>query len=184
MDIASEILNAFTLALPVAAISFAMVWWALHKGLLKEKEKFHALKQEIRAMSKAARNSKKSKKKDRPDMHPVQRKWLKFGGGFYGIVAMYTYVLVEWQELVSFVSGFGGFGAFIRNLGIDVIIRIFIEGLMNFVTAISWPLYWMGELGSGQIWVWLGVTYAGYWLGMKSAQHLSIRQQVNKDRPG
>ena len=114
-------------------------------------------------------------------MHPVQRKWLKFGGGFYGIVAMYTYLLVEWQEIAAFISGFGGFGAFIRNLGIDVIIRMFIEGLKNFITAISWPVYWMHEFGSGRIWLWLCVTYAGYWLGMRLAQHLSKQQKNYKD---
>lgn len=178
MPIFSDFLDAFKLALPVAAISFAMVWWALHKGLLQEKEKLHALKREIKALSKSR---KKLKKKDRPDIHPVHRKWLKFGGGFYGIVAVYTYVLVEWQEIVSFISGFGGFGAFIRNLGIDVIIRMLIEGLMNFVTAIAWPVYWMGEFGGGHIWLWLGITYAGYWLGMKSAQRLSMQQQAGKD---
>ncbi len=177
MDIIGEIFNAFILAIPVAVISFALVWWALHKGLLQEKEKFHALKQEIKAMSKSV---KKSKTKDGPDMHPVHRKWLKFGGGFYGIVAMYTYVQVEWQELVSFISSFGGLGAFIRNLGIDVIIRILIDGLMNFITAIAWPFYWIGELGSSHMWVWLGITYAAYWLGMKSAQRLSM-QQNSKD---
>ena len=166
MDILSDLTHSLKLALPVAAISFAMVWWALHKGLLQEKEKFHALKKEIKAISKSF---KKSKTKDRPDLHPVQRKWLKFGGGFYGIVAMYTYMLVEWNEIVSFISGFGGFGAFIRNLGVGVIIRMFIEGLKNFITAISWPIYWMYEFDSGHIWLWLGITYAGYWLGMRLA---------------
>ena len=174
MAILSEILHAFKLAFPVAAISFAMVWWAFHKGLLQEKEKFHALKKEIKAMSKSA---KKSKSKDGPDLHRVHRKWLKFGGGFYGIVAMYTYMLVEWNEIVSFISGFGGFGAFIRNLGIDVIIRMFIEGLKNFITAVSWPIYWMGEFDSDYIWLWLVISYAGYRLGMKLAQHLSNQQQ-------
>jgi len=134
----------------------------------------------LKSITKSVKKAKKSKEKDRPDIHPVHRKWMKFGGGFYGIVAMYTYVLVEWQELVSFISSFGGLGAFIRNLGIDVIIRILIEGLMNFVTAIAWPFYWIGELGSSHMWVWLGTTYAAYWLGMKSAQRLSM-QQNSKD---
>jgi len=165
----------FKLALPVAAISFGIVWWAMHRGLLKERGEVQALTAEIKAMSKL-------KKKDKPDMHPLHSKWMKFGGGFYGTVAMYTYGLVEFNELRTFIAEFGGFAAFVSNLSINVLIDIFIEGVMNFVVAISWPVYWIAEFGAERIWIWGGVAYAGYWLGMKAALHW-INRESTADTP-
>jgi hypothetical protein len=168
----TEIFEAiWKLALPVAAVSFVMVWWALKKGLLQETEQVKALTNEIKAMSRLKRGEK-------PDMNPLHSKWMKFGGGFYGIVAIYTYGLVEWDELRTFVADFGGFGAFIRNLNIGVLVNIFIEGFKNFITAISWPVYWMAEFGAERIWIWGGMAYAGYWLGMKIAQQLVARNST------
>ena len=172
----AEIFGAiFKLALPVAAISYGMVWWALHKGLLQEKGQIKALTAEIKAMSKL-------KSKDKPDMHPVHSKWMKFGGGFYGTVALYTYGLVEWNEIREFVADLGGLGTFIRNLSIGTIIDILIDGLMNFVVAISWPVYWIAEFGAERIWIWGGIAYAGYWLGIKAAMH-KINSETTVDTP-
>jgi hypothetical protein len=109
-------------------------------------------------------------------MNPVHGKWMKFGGGFYGIVALYTYGLVEWKEVSQFIASFGGFSEFINNLSIQVLIRMFIEGLKNFITAISWPVYWMGDFGPQRMWIWMAIAYAAYWLGMKAAQrHVTLK---------
>jgi len=87
-------------------------------------------------------------------------------------VALYTYGLVEWNEIRDFVADFGGLGAFIQNLNIDLAFEILINGLMNFVVAISWPLYWMDEFDAGRIWIWGGIAYVGYWFGIKAAMHI------------
>ncbi len=172
----SEFLDVFVkLAVPVAGLTFLMVWWALKKGVLKEKGKVRALKAEMKAISKL-------KADDKPDLNPLHSKWLKFGGGFYGIVAMYTYGLVEWNELRAFVSDLGGAASFIRNLNVGVLISIFIEGLKNFITAISWPLYWMSEFGSNNIWIWMCIAYAAYWFGAKAAQRYSVGEVIEVDK--
>ena len=165
MDSASNFIEViFKLALPVGGLSFLMVWWAFKKGVLQEKNHMKALSAEIKAISKL-------KGDEKPDINPMHGKWLKFGGGFYGIVALYTYGLVEWNELRTFVADFGGFRAFIGQLDVGVIISILVEGLKNFITAITWPVYWMSEFGSNRIWIWMGIAYGAYWLGMKAAQH-------------
>lgn len=162
----SEIyLAVFKLGLPVAAISFGMVWWALHRGVLSETDGSRALSREIDALG-------KKKDGEKPiSVNPVHGKWLKFGGGFYGIVALYTYGLVEWSDVRETIAGFGGFGSFIGELNINLLINMIIEGLMNFITAVSWPVYWMSEFGAARFWVWGGIAYFGYYIGIRAAQN-------------
>jgi hypothetical protein len=156
----------FKLALPVAILTFVMVSWALKKGHVKENLTVKAMQKEMKARS-------KDKSKDKPKHDLFHRQWVKFGGGFYGIVALYTYILVEWQELRGFIASFGGLLAFIDQLSINTVIQIFVEGLKNFITAISWPVYWIEEFDSNHIWIWGGLAYGGYWLGAKAAQRYS-----------
>ena len=154
------------LALPVGGLSFLMVWTALRKGLLTETDDFKALSKELDSMSKLH----KDKKKESPDVNPVHGKWLKFGGGFYGTVALYTYGLIEFHEIRQMIAGLGGFRGFIDAISISLFINMFIEALTNFIAAITWPLYWMREFGSENMWVWFVIAYAAYWGGMRLAQ--------------
>jgi len=160
----SELFEAlYKLVLPVAVLSYVMVSWALENGHVKENGRVRDLKKEMKAIS-------KDKSKHKPKQNAFHRQWMRFGGGFYGIVALYTFGLVEWQELRSFIANFGGFVSFIKQFGLDTVIQIFVEGIKNFVVAITWPWYWMRELGSGLIWVWGGMAYGAYWLGANYAQ--------------
>lgn len=163
----------FKLGLPVAGLSFAMVWWALRKGVLSELEGVQALGKQIEAMSK-----KKAKGEKRQKINPVHDKWLKFGGGYYGIVALYTWFLIEWRDIAETIAGFGGFAGWLDRMGLNLLINMFIEGLMNFVAAIAWPVYWISEFGAQLIWLWMGIAYGAYWLGMRAAQ-----QVVRNGRP-
>lgn len=179
----------FKLALPVFGLSFLMVWWALRKGMISETQGVRALSKEIDAMGKARKKDKKDNKKNKKDkkdmkkparVNPVHDKWLKFGGGFYGIVALYTYGLIEWREISDFISNRGGIVEFFSDISINLLINIFINGLVNFIAAISWPVYWIAEFGAERIWIWGGIAYAGYWLGMRAAQHFMVRQANNE----
>lgn len=180
----------FKLALPVGALSFVMVWWALRSGVLSKTDGVRALSKEIDALGKRDKQLRKERKESRkagkeipvqqaPRINPVHGKWLKFGGGFYGIVALYTYGLIEWGDVADRISSFGGLPRFLGSISIDLVINIFIEGLLNFVAAISWPVYWMSEFGAEQIWIWIGIAYGGYWLGMRFAQRLVARQGMS-----
>ena len=159
--------------IPIGVFTLGIVWWALQRGHFQETLDIKALEREIKAMSKS---SKKNKKEDSPDLHPVQKQWAKFGGGFYGIVALFTYVVVEVTEIITMIINFGGFIAFLRQLGVDVIINMLVEALTNFITAMVWPLYWMRRIDTDQTWVWFVMAYVGYWLGLKLAQALAQRR--------
>lgn len=174
------------LALPVGILSFLMVGWALRNGVLKERSGIRALSAEIKEMQKANKKEKKKKQRNnggdsqpRARTNMVHGQWMKFGGGYYGIVALYTYGLVEWKELSAFIASFGGFSAFISNFSVNVLVNMFIEGLKNFITAISWPVYWMREFSAQRMWIWMAIAYAAYWLGMKAAQRHVTQKSVS-----
>ena len=187
MGILIEVFWAFLMVgVPMVLFTLVLVFWALQRGVLQQAEGARALGREIKAMS---RNNKKNKKKDReenkeieqePPQHALQKKWAKFGGGFYGIVAFFTYIVVEVTEITTMIINFGGFFDFIRQLDFNVIINIFVEALTNFITAMIWPVYWLDRIDMDQIWIWFLMAYAGYWMGLKLAQVLSQRRSESE----
>jgi hypothetical protein len=93
-------------------------------------------------------------------MSPVHAKWLKFGGGFYGVVGLLTYAVVELKELRDFFLGFESLSALLAQFGFNMLIGLFIEAVKNFVVAIAWPVYWLSDIRSNHVWAWFVVAYA------------------------
>ncbi len=205
MDLVTDFFYAVVLAgLPLLALTFAVIWWALHRGRLKG-ESVGELQKSIEALAARKKSDKKRKKAkkqsaqallDEADLEglgedwtgtddrgekldPVLEKWFSFGGGFYGLVALYTWLVVEWNEVWDFLGDLPGI-VFSFDIGalISLVISFFIESLMNFITAIAWPVYWLGVAGNP--WVWIAVAYGGYWLGIKAAQQVSGRQWLGE----
>jgi len=159
---------------PIALFTLAMVWWALGRGDLKESTDTKALQRELNSLSKKNKNKKESK--TGKTQHPLQKKWMKFGGGFYGIVAFFTYIVVEVIEISDMIMNVGGLIDFLKQLDFDVIISMVVNAFMNFATAMMWPAYWMNRIDTNQTWVWFVIAYGGYWLGLKLAQVLIQRR--------
>ena len=167
----------FLVGVPIGVFTLALVWWALQGGHFKESLDTNALRREIKAMSgNSKRKNKKANKEESRKLHPLQKKWARFGGGFYGIVAFFTYIVVEVLEIITMIMNLGGFFDFIRQLDLNMIVHMFVQALMNFVTAISWPIYWMKRIETGEVWIWFVMAYAGYWAGLKLAQVLIQRR--------
>lgn len=157
-----EILIAmFKVGLPIGLASYGLTWWALKNDYISEVASVKGFEQ---AVKKRRKDKELKKEGDR-----VHRKWLAFGGGFYGVVGLLTYVVVELAEIRDFIMQLGGIAELIRNLSFDLIIRLFIDAIMNFVVAIAWPAYWLSEIQSDHIWVWFLVAYGGYWVGSRMA---------------
>lgn len=94
----------------------------------------------------------------------LANKWLSFGGGFYGLVAVLTYIIVEAQEIFDLLSMPSGSEGIFSGISIGMLINFFIDSLMNFITAISWPVYWMNT-GNAPFWQWFLAAYGGYFVG-------------------
>ena len=94
----------------------------------------------------------------------LANKWLSFGGGFYGLVAVLTYIIVEAQEIFDLFSMPESGSEIFSGISIGMLVNFFIDSLMNFVTAISWPVYWMNT-GNAPFWKWFLAAYGGYITG-------------------
>lgn len=169
---------AFFAGIPVGVVSYLLFWWALRSEYLERTTNLKHFKKEVSRLSKMQSRNKKKKKNDKKGnesdaegvkMNPVHNKWLKFGGGFYGVVALMTFVIVEIGEIASFFGQFSENVGKLSQLSFDLVIGFFIDSVMNFVTAIAWPMYWMERVDTGRIWIWFLAAYGGYWLGAKAA---------------
>ena len=162
-----EILKALFLAgIPVALISYYFVSKTTSKMPLKA-SKSKEMTQELKAVQ---LHSKPEENKLTSMLH---QKWLKFGGGFYGLLAFITYLHIELYQVIEFLQNFNGFADFIENIGFVMILNFFIEAIMNLVTAFVWPIYWTKFLPIGSLWVWIFVSFVCYSTATKFALHQS-----------
>jgi hypothetical protein len=179
VDLAGEILQALLMAAaPIGAVTIALVWWALHQGYFEEVVNPDKLEGEMEAM---AEKAGKPGKKERAPVRPLQKKWASFGGGFYGIVAFFTWTVIEARDIIETITGFGGFADFLRQLNVGLIVNMFLEAIFNFIAAVTWPIYWMSSIDAQYSWVWFIAAYAGYWQGLKLAQR-THRQRQGADK--
>ena len=108
-------------------------------------------------------------------MNPVHNKWLAFGGGFYGVVGLLTYAVVELGEIRDFITQFDGFLSLFSDITLELFIGFFINSIVNFVVAIAWPAYWLNNISSNYIWIWFVAAYAGYSAGIRFALHQATK---------
>lgn len=157
-----EILLAILMAgLPVGLASFGLAWWALKKNYIARVDTLKNFEREVKRRSKD-----KTLKKEGDSVH---RRWLAFGGGFYGVVGLLTYTLVEITEVWNFILRLGGIIELIKSISFNLVIELFVGAIKNFLVAIAWPIYWMDEIQSERLWVWLFVAYGAYWAGIRLA---------------
>jgi len=99
----------------------------------------------------------------------LRKKFIKFGGGFYGILALMTYLHIEFVQVVDFFKNFTSFTGFIESIGFKMLINFFIEAVVNLVIAFVWPIYWLKILPIGSLWVWLVIAFLAHWFATKYA---------------
>ena len=100
-----------------------------------------ALEREIKAMSGKRKKKKQKKTMNRmTEASPASEKVGEIWRGFYGIVAFFTYIVVEVIEIIPRCLEFGGFFDFLKQLNFNVIMQMFVQALMNFITAMVWPV--------------------------------------------
>lgn len=182
-----EFFRALLLAgLPVGVASFFLFTWVLRRRAPESVTSLKAIERELKRESKdRARQRKEQRKTHKPGLSErlaegahftrerpfdlVQNKWLKFGGGFYGVVALLTYAVVELRDLWQFAMGFESIWLLISSFGVNTLIQLLVEALQNFILAIAWPAYWLSSVHTQYPWLWFVLAYAGYWAGSRLA---------------
>lgn len=183
-----ELIRAiFKAGIPVAVTSYLLVWWALKNDYLGSVSDMGGVEREFKRLSKkkSAEKKKVSGAKESADseltansalpdskrLNPVHNKWMTFGGGFYGVVALLTYAVVELGEIRDFVARYDGLLNLMSQFSFNMLLELFIDAMMNFVVAIGWPAYWLSDIAGEYIWIWFAVAYGAYWAGSKYALH-------------
>lgn len=153
--------------IPVGITAYFLIGWMLYSGKIEPFGNKKELEEKLKALKKGRKESKEK------ETNFALKKWMTFGGGFYGTAAFYTYFVIELMEVISFVGKMLRPENWTINIGIDLIINFIINSIMNFVSAILWFQYW--EVGDTvHIWVNFIAAYVGYFLGSKLANiHLA-----------
>ncbi|MFK8010677.1 MAG: hypothetical protein AB8B80_01465 [Marinicellaceae bacterium] len=99
----------------------------------------------------------------------LHKKWMHFGGGFYGVLVFMTYIHIEIYQIIEFITNFSSFQNFIDNIGLSMLINFFIEAILNLVTAFLWFIYWHDFLPIDSFWVWLIVVFVAHTVATKYA---------------
>ena len=151
----------FFAGLPMFILSFLLVFWAIKHEYISVKGGETDLKQ----FKKIVKQNKAKHK-----VNPIHKKWLFFGGGFYGLMAFITYVHVEALEIASFIAKFTTFTHFIEQITLMAVINLIIDSFLNLIPAFTWFLYWPKQIDMLNGFYWLIAAYIGYQAGTKFAQ--------------
>lgn len=160
----SELLHAvFELGLPVMALSWLLFYRLYSHGELARDADHKSIDTRLNAIRKT---EKESQETSDSLMHA---KWMKFGGGFYGVAAAWTLIYIE-------VSGFVGtvlhpsavLNMFDKGIG-DFIAQKMSGQITTLVDAATWFAWWP-EKGHGPV-LWFVVAYVAYILGLNLARY-------------
>lgn len=89
-------------------------------------------------------------------------KWLEFGGGYYGCMALIKFIFLEIAEIGEFIADWQGLDNFINAIDIPMIVNFFVEQFLNFIFASIWPVNYLQEYSIYECAVFVGVTYLVY----------------------
>jgi len=150
--------SLFVLGMPV----FFMTWYLFRRlyerGDLEVGTDYKTIKSNLKTI-------KKQGKKSSDKLH---RRWMKFGGGFYGLTAVVTLILVEVADIWNFLFHFPGLDVLFEDGLIGFVVGFLVNQLQNFITACLWFVHW-GDNGRNMF-VWIVVPYGCYLLALRVAE--------------
>lgn len=160
----SELLYAtLELGLPVAALSWLLFYRLYSRGELAR----NADQKSIDASLKTIRKTEKESKEHSDSM--MHAKWMKFGGGFYGVAAAGTLIYIEVSGFVSTVMH-PSVVLDMLHKGIGELIKQKIAGqVTTLVDAATWFAWWP-DRGRSPV-IWFVVAYLAYLAGLNLARY-------------
>ena len=176
---ALEIFRAVFLGgLPVAILTFTILQWFIASGRMGKFTDEKDLTRQFKEHARATKKAKKARKGDigaekGPVFHSraggdfFHNKVMSFGGGFYGTMAVLTYILIEAVEIWQFLNALFLPGTWIDKIGFDLLIEFIVDSFVNMIEAFLWfetlPEYVTVNNGL----VWLLAVYLGYLAGLR-----------------
>jgi hypothetical protein len=150
------------IGLPVAALSWLLFYRLYRRGELARDADRKAIGASLKSMRRAQKESRSTSDS------LLHTKWMKFGGGFYGVAAAWTLIYIEASGVIGVVLRPSTVPDMFSN-GIGGFIAQQISGQVStFVDAATWFNWWPGR-GHNPV-VWFGVAYAAYIAGLELAR--------------
>mgnify|MGYP000011006697 CR=1 FL=1 len=166
VDIVKAVLFA---GIPVGAFSFLMVYYAYLNNYLSTDVAFkHAFKKNNEAQTKLSKKHKKS-------LLFLHSKWVTFGGGFYGLIALLTFVVIELLQIVNFLMSIRSFQEITALFSVNALISMFVDSVVNMLKAAIWFTYWPDVIHAQNFLVWIIIAYLGYQLGARLAKYYVVK---------
>ncbi|NNJ71794.1 MAG: hypothetical protein HKP09_01295 [Enterobacterales bacterium] len=160
-----ELINAILYSgIPIFLVTLVLSYWAASQGLDDTEEQSDATKNLSTADEETKPETSKAehivpKNKAGNVLH---EKWVQFGGGYYGVMALCTYLHIELLEISQALADFESVQDFIQSVNVDFFVNLFISAIMNMIAAFMWWSHWPKILPIVQPVIWLVCTYAAY----------------------
>lgn len=174
MDIVKAIFVAF---LPISVLTYVITYFSYSGGHIRiENDKRNKLE---RFSSKDALDEDFLSDDDYGDLltndkkstnNLLHKKWVNFGGGFYGLMALITFTVIEVRQVFNFLINFPGMDYLVDMLSINGFTSLVLDFVQNMIDAFLWFNYWPDYIDIGNGWIWLGLTYSGYYFGRQFAE--------------
>jgi hypothetical protein len=177
----SILLSLVQVGIPVALTTYLLIGWLIHSDRLANFADHKELDAHIKGFKKDKKDKKKRKEKYRENDLAL-KKWLQFGGGFYGTAALYTFIVNEIADIARFtVKVLNVFnwridwtlGAIINFL-VETFVDFIINSFQNFLAAILWSMEWGDSASNMQVPFNFLMAYAGYWVGARLASQHAV----------
>ena len=176
MSITTTVEAALKLGLPLLALSWLLFNWLFTEGELERDTGHKAMHARLKKMKSSFR------KKTGGNTRYLYDKWGWFGGGFYGLAGLWTFLVIEVNDFTGYLMSGRLLEPFAAGW-INFFINFLIQQLANSIQALVWFSYWPG---AGQsILLWVVVAYLCYWAGIEAARReLTLADLINStNRP-
>lgn len=153
----------FELGLPVAALSWLLFYRLYSRGELARDASHKVIRTDLKQIRQA------TKKSETPPDSVLHAKWMRFGGGFYGVTALWTLVVIETSGILTAIADPSSIEDLFRHGLVGFIVSLIVGQFTTFLQAILWFDWWPGH--GGQTVVWIAGAYVGYLAGLNLARH-------------
>lgn len=172
MELISEAFEAILIAgLPVFLFSFFMVYFSYKKGYLSSDV---SIKNAFNKNNHSSQLSRENKK----NLLFIHSKWVTFGGGFYGLIAVFTFLIIELLQIFNFWLNVTSWKDVTDLFSISALISMFVDSIINMVTAAVWFTYWPNKLQSSHFILWVIIAYFSYRIGAEHAKKFYISKKA------
>jgi len=159
----------FYAGFPIGIFSFLMVFYAYKKGYLSPEMTIKT------AFKDKHNDDRQLSKKNKKSLVFFHSKWITFGGGFYGLIALVTFIYIELKQIFEFLINATGLQSFLDLFSISAFIGMFIDSIMNMIKAAIWFTYWPRVFEMSNFFIWVLIAYLGYRVGANLAQKYALK---------